>query len=146
MLFSFTFRIIFHPRYLMQIAASKKNPVAPIVILGALFFIFGFVTWLNGTLIPYLRIACDLKTSLQSLLVTFAFYISYFVTALPMSRVLRITGYKRGMMMGLGIMAVGALIFIAAALTRTYGLFLTALFVICTGPSLFPTASNAYLT
>ncbi|MFI5135541.1 MAG: sugar MFS transporter [Chitinophagales bacterium] len=126
--------------------AVKKNSVAPIIILGALFFIFGFVTWLNGTLIPYLRIACELKSSLQSLLVAFAFYISYFFTALPMSWVLRRTGYKKGMMFGLGIMAVGTLIFIPAALTRTYGLFLTGLFVIGTGLSLLQTASNPYIT
>src|SRR4029078_12613137 len=80
---------------IMQMAAEKKNPVAPIVILGSLFFIFGFVTWLNGTLIPYLKIACELNT-FQSLLVAFAFYISYFFTAIPMSKVLQKTGYKRG--------------------------------------------------
>jgi len=129
-----------------QAPTAKKNAVAPIVILGSLFFIFGFVTWLNGTLIPYLKIACELKTSLQSLLVAFAFYISYFFTALPMSWVLRRTGYKRGMMFGLGIMAIGALVFIPAALTRTYGLFLTGLFVIGTGLSLLQTASNPYIT
>jgi len=130
----------------MQNSGQPKSTAGPIVILGALFFIFGFVTWLNGTLIPYLKIACELKTSLEAFLVTFAFYISYFFTALPMSRVLRKTGYKRGMMIGLMVMAIGALVFVPAAITRTYLLFLIGLFIIGTGLSLLQTASNPYIT
>ncbi|MCB0794259.1 MAG: sugar MFS transporter [Flavobacteriales bacterium] len=124
---------------------SYRNDLRPILILGALFFIFGFVTWLNGTLIPYLKIACELST-FQSLFVAFAFYISYFVMALPSSWVLSRTGFKNGMMLGLLVMAVGALLFIPAARTRTYGMFLTGLFVIGTGLSLLQTASNPYIT
>ncbi|MBL0341921.1 MAG: sugar MFS transporter [Bacteroidetes bacterium] len=124
---------------------QSKTVISPIVILGALFFIFGFVTWLNGALIPYLKIACELNT-FESLLVAFAFYISYFVMALPSSRVLKFTGFRKGMMYGLLVMALGALIFIPAALTRTYGLFLTGLFVIGTGLSILQTASNPYIT
>ncbi len=123
----------------------NKSVLSPIVILGALFFIFGFVTWLNGALIPYLKIACELNT-FESLLVAFAFYISYFVMALPSSRVLKFTGFRKGMMYGLLVMAVGALIFVPAALTRTYWLFLTGLFVIGTGLSILQTASNPYIT
>ncbi|HBX50057.1 MAG TPA: glucose/galactose MFS transporter [Bacteroidales bacterium] len=119
--------------------------IIPIIILGVLFFIFGFVTWLNGTLIPYLRIACELNT-FQSLLVTFAFYISYFVMAIPSSWVLKKTGFKKGMMLGLLVMAVGALLFVPAALSRTYLLFLTGLFIIGTGLSVLQTASNPYIT
>jgi MFS transporter, FHS family, L-fucose permease len=115
------------------------------LILGALFFIFGFVTWLNGTLIPYLKLACEL-TNFQALLVAFAFYISYFVMALPSSWVLKQTGFKRGMMVGLLVMALGALVFIPAAMTRTYALFLTGLFIIGTGLSLLQTAVNPYVT
>ncbi|NOU18758.1 MAG: sugar MFS transporter [Bacteroidales bacterium] len=122
-----------------------KTPIVPITILAALFFIFGFATWLNGTLIPYLKIACELNT-FQSTFVAFAFYISYFVMAIPSSWILRFTGFKKGMMVGLLVMAVGALIFIPAANTRTYGLFLTGLFVIGTGLSLLQTASNPYIT
>src|SRR6187549_1518685 len=103
---------------------TPKSVIPPIVILGALFFIFGFVTWLNGTLIPYLKIACELN-NFESLLVAFAFYISYFVMALPSAWVLKKTGFRKGMMYGLLVMAIGALIFITAALTRTYGFFLT---------------------
>jgi glucose/galactose transporter len=124
---------------------GKSPGWLPIVILGALFFIFGFVTWLNGTLIQYLKIACELNT-FQSLLVAFAFYISYFVMALPSSWILRKTGFKKGMMLGLMVMSAGALIFIPAALTRTYSIFLLGLFIIGTGLSILQTASNPYIT
>ena len=119
--------------------------IPPIFILGALFFIFGFVTWLNGTLIPYLKIACELN-NFESLLVAFAFYISYFVMALPSSYVLKKTGFRKGMMLGLVVMAIGALVFIPAALTRTYALFLLGLFIIGTGLSVLQTAVNPYVT
>ncbi len=125
--------------------SNEKSPLLLILILGCLFFIFGFVTWLNGALIPYLRIACELN-NFQSLLVTFAFYISYFFTAIPSSWVLKKAGLKKGMMIGLLIMALGALLFIPAATTRTYYLFLTGLFIIGTGLSLLQTASNPYIT
>lgn len=124
---------------------ASRSTLVSTIILGALFFIFGFVTWLNGTLIPYLKIACELNT-FQSLLVAFAFYISYFVTALPSSWILQKTGLKKGMMLGLFVMAAGALIFIPAANTRTYGLFLSGLFIIGTGLSILQTASNPYVT
>lgn len=124
---------------------QTRSSIGPVIILGALFFIFGFVTWLNGTLIPYLKIACELNT-FQALLVTFAFYISYFVTALPSSWILEKTGFKKGMMLGLLVMAAGALIFIPAAQTRTYALFLTSLFIIGTGLSILQTAVNPYVT
>jgi len=124
---------------------SSTSTFTSILILAALFFIFGFVTWLNGTLIPYFKIACELNT-FQSLLVAFAFYISYFVMALPSSYILEKTGFKKGMMLGLLVMAVGALFFIPAALTRTYGMFLAGLFIIGTGLSVLQTASNPYIT
>jgi glucose/galactose transporter len=126
-------------------ATATKSSLTSILILGVLFFIFGFVTWLNGTLIPYLKIACELN-NFQSLLVAFAFYISYFVMALPASWVLEKTGFKKGMMLGLLVMAVGAILFIPAAQTRTYYLFLTGLFIIGTGLSILQTASNPYIT
>lgn len=124
---------------------TSKSQTTATFILGALFFIFGFVTWLNGTLIPYLRIACELN-NFQSMLVAFAFYISYFFTAIPSSWLLKRTGLKKGMMIGLLIMAVGALLFIPAAYSRTYYLFLTGLFIIGTGLSVLQTASNPYIT
>lgn len=130
----------------IAIAVSRKESnIVPMLIIGALFFIFGFVTWANGTLIPYLKIACELTTS-EAMLVTFAFYISYAVMAFPSSWVLRKTGFKKGMMLGLILMAIGALIFIPAANTRTYSVFLLGLFVIGTGLALLQTACNPYVT
>lgn len=124
----------------------KKNPyLLPIIIIGALFFVFGFVTWVNSTLIPYLQLACQLTTS-QAIWVTFAFYISYAIMAFPSSWILKKIGFKNGMVWGLVVMALGALIFIPAAETRLYGLFLTGLFVIGTGLALLQTASNPYIT
>ncbi|MBX2964227.1 MAG: sugar MFS transporter [Cyclobacteriaceae bacterium] len=117
-----------------------------IVIIGVLFFIFGFVTWLNGTLIPFLKLACDLKTDAQALLVTFAFYMAYFFLAIPSSFILNKTGFKKGMALGLVIMAVGALLFVPAANSRSFGLFLTGLFVQGMGLSLLQTASNPYIS
>jgi len=124
---------------------SRKDYVFAITIIGLFFFIFGFVTWLNGVLIPFLRTACELN-DFQAYFVTAAFYISYFVMALPSSVILKKTGFKLGMSMGLWVMAIGALIFIPAALTRTYGLFLTGLFVQGTGLALLQTAVNPYVT
>lgn len=129
----------------MKQTAQKQSYILPLIIISALFFIFGFVTWLNGILIPYLKIACEL-TDFQALFVAFAFYISYTIMALPSSWVLKKTGFKNGMMIGLWVMAVGTLIFIPAALTRTYGIFLTGLFVMGTGLALLQTASNPYIT
>jgi glucose/galactose transporter len=116
-----------------------------IAIIGVLFFIFGFVTWLNGTLIPFLQLACDLDPA-QALLVPFAFYMAYFFLALPSSRILKLTGFKKGMSLGLLIMAVGALTFIPAAITRSFGLFLSGLFVQGMGLALLQTASNPYIS
>jgi glucose/galactose transporter len=124
-------------------ASSQQN--RSIVIIGALFFIFGFVTWLNSVLIPYLRIACEL-TNFEAYLVTFAFYISYLVMAMPSAWVLKATGFKKGMSAGLLVMGIGALLFVPAALTRTYGLFLLGLFVQGTGLALLQTASSPYIT
>lgn len=113
--------------------------------IGLFFFIFGFVTWLNGILIPYLKISCELN-HFQSYLVAFSFYVAYVIMAIPSSWVLRITGLKMGMSIGLFIMAVGALIFIPAANTRTYFLFLSGLFIMGTGLALMQTAANPYIT
>ncbi len=134
------------PELTLTAATEKKQSyMMPMLIIGALFFIFGFVTWANGTLIPYLKIACELTTS-EAMLVTFAFYISYAVMAFPSSWVLKKTGFKKGMMLGLLMMAAGALIFIPAANSRTYNVFLLGLFVIGTGLALLQTACNPYVT
>src|SRR3954470_13949957 len=126
--------------------SSSKNYLLSITIIGILFFIFGFLTWVNGTLIPYLKIACQLKTDVQSYLVATAFFIAYTVMAIPASLVLKRTGYKKGMAIGLFIMSIGAIIFIPAASTREFNLFLVGLFVIGTGMALLQTASNPYVS
>jgi FHS family L-fucose permease-like MFS transporter len=125
---------------------QKNQQVVSIAIIGVLFFIFGFVTWLNGTLIPFLKLACHLQSDAEALLVASAFYMAYFFLALPSSYILGWIGYKKGMSLGLGVMAVGALIFIPAATSRTFGLFLTGLFVQGTGLALLQTASNPYIS
>lgn len=125
--------------------ANQKSYVMPMIIIGALFFIFGFVTWLNSVLIPFLQQACEL-TDFQAYFVTFAFYISYFVMAIPSSVILKRTGYAKGMSIGLGVMAVGSLVFIPGALVRSYPLFLFGLFAQATGMTLLQTASNPYIT
>ncbi|MBA2760462.1 MAG: sugar MFS transporter [Segetibacter sp.] len=124
---------------------SNRNNYRAIFIIGGLFFIFGFVSWLNAVLIPYFKLACDLTTK-QAMLVAFAFYISYFVMAIPASTILKKTGLKNGMTVGLLVMAAGALIFIPAALSRTYSLFLIGLFIQATGLTILQTASNPYIT
>lgn len=129
----------------MKASITKSSNFLAIVIIGLLFFIFGFVTWLNGILIPYLKIACEL-TDFQALFVAFAFYISYFVMAIPSSYILEKTGFKLGMMVGLFVMAIGTLLFVPAANYREYSLFLLGLFVMGTGLSILQTASNPYIT
>ncbi|MES2774089.1 MAG: sugar MFS transporter [Bacteroidota bacterium] len=117
----------------------------PVLIISVLFFVFGFVTWANSILIPYLKIACELN-NLQAYLVAFAFYIAYLVMAIPSGWLLKKTGFKKGMSAGLIIIAAGALIFIPAALTRQYSLFLLGLFIQGTGLAVLQTASNPYIT
>ncbi len=124
---------------------TARKGMNPIAIIGMLFFIFGFVTWMNSVLVPYLQIACELSTSV-AFLVTSAFYIAYVVMAAPSTWILKVFGFKNGMAVGLLIMAVGGLIFIPAALTRTYGLFLAGLFVQATGMTVLQAASNPYIT
>lgn len=122
----------------------RLNTIMPMVLIGILFFIFGFVTWLNGSLIPYLKVLCDLSDT-QALLVTFAFYIAYTTMAYPMSFILNKYGYKNSMAFGLAIMAFGSLLFIPAAFSAAYPLFLLALFTLGSGLTILQTASNPYI-
>lgn len=124
---------------------NTKDYIYPLFIIGAIFFIFGFVTWAIAVLIPYLQIACEL-TDLQAMLVSFAFYISYFVMALPSGYILKKTGYKKALSIGLFCMAVGSLVFIPAAITRTYWIFLLGLFVQGLGLAILQTTANPYVT
>ncbi|WP_088324151.1 sugar MFS transporter [Polaribacter tangerinus] len=122
----------------------SKNSVAILIIAG-LFFIFGFVTWINGALIPFMKTINELTES-QSYLVASASYISFVVMALPASAILQKIGYKKGMSLGLFIMAIGALIFISAASARTYWVFLAGIFIQGLGMTILQTASNPYIT
>ena len=124
---------------------SNWTTILSVAIIGLLFFIFGFSTWINAILIPYFKIACQLN-NIQSLMVAFAFYIAYFVMAIPAAHLLERVGFKKGMMIGFWIMALGALIFVPAALTRTYGIFLAGLFSIGTGLAILQPAANTYIT
>ena len=123
---------------------NKRTSTTAVLIIGSLFFIFGFVTWLNGALIPFLAIACELS-HIEAYFVTLSFYIAYTVMALPMSVVLRRTGYKNGMALGFLLMTAGALLFIPAALSRIYAIFLAGLFVLGTGLAILQTAANPYI-
>ena len=126
-------------------SATNWSTIFSVAIIGLLFFIFGFTTWINAILIPYFKIACELNY-VQSLLVAFAFYIAYFVMAIPAAHLLEKVGFKKGIMIGFWIMSLGALIFIPAALTRTYGIFLLGLFSIGTGLAILQPAANVYIT
>jgi MFS transporter, FHS family, L-fucose permease len=124
---------------------KKENYLGPLIIIGVLFFILGFVTWVNGTLITFFKKAFDLDNA-SSYLVTFAFFISYTLMAIPSSVVLKKVGFKNGMSVGLLVMAVGTVIFVPAAKTASYSLFLVGLFTIGIGLTILQTAINPYVT
>lgn len=123
----------------------KRNSILSIAILAFMFFIFGFVSWVNSILIPYFKIAFELSHT-QAYLVAFAFYIAYFVMSVPGGLLLRRVGFKRGIMFGFFALSLGALLFVPAAFTRTYGIFLLGLFTMGTGLAVLQTAANPYVT
>ncbi len=124
---------------------KPKNNYTAIAIIGVLFFIFGFINWLNSLLIPYFKIVCRLD-NMEAMLVAFIFYFTYFLMAIPASMVLKKTGFKNGITVGLWIMALGALVFIPASLSRSYPGFLSGLFVQAIGLTILQTAANPYVT
>ena len=126
----------------MKPTQSNKTAIA---IIAGLFFIFGFITWVNGALIPFMKTINEL-TEAQSYLVASASYISFVVMALPASYLLRKTGYRKGMSIGLFLMAVGALVFIPAAEARTYWMFLAGILIQGAGMTVLQTAANPYIT
>src|SRR5579859_869654 len=125
--------------------APRTSTLLPMMIIGVLFFIMGFFTWLNGPLISFVKVAFTLD-DINAFLVPFAFYLSYFVLALPAGAVLKRTGMKKGMVLGLFIMAIGAAVFGEFVRIRIYPGALTGLFVIGAGLSLLQTASNPYIS
>ncbi len=126
--------------------ATKSNYATSMAIIAFLFFIFGFVTWINGPLIFYVKLAFRLDTDSKAFLVTTAFYMAYFFLALPSSWILQKTNMKRGMALGLLVMAIGTFVFGTFATHRNYPLALTGLFIIGSGLSLLQTASNPYVS
>lgn len=125
---------------------SERQYYISLGMLGCLFFIFGLVSWVNSILIPYFKVACELESGVQIYLVTFSFYIAYLVMTVPASFLLRRTGYKKGTMAGLWIMAAGALMFWPAAAARSYPLFLVALFIIGTALAILQSVANPFVT
>jgi FHS family L-fucose permease-like MFS transporter len=122
----------------------NKNLFA-LLIIGVLFGVFGFAAWLNSILVPFFQVSLELST-VQTTLVTFAFFIAYVVMALPSAWVLKKVGFKSGLVIGLLVLALGSLLFIPAAYSRTYWVFLAALFVMGSGQALLQTAANPYVT
>ena len=125
---------------------QKNNYLIPMLVMALIFFMLGYITWTNGPLIPYLKIVCNLETDVQAFFVTSAFYFSYFIMALPSASLLEKIGFKNGIIAGLVVAAIGSLLFIPAANSRMYGLFLTALFMQGSGLALLQTAVNPYLS
>ena len=126
------------------LAISSQHRFKYLFIIGVLFFVFGFVTWLGSVLIPYLKITCELN-NVSSYLIAFSFYISYLVLALPSAALLKKTGFRHGMALGLLLIAIGTTIFIPAAHSRTYLLFLIGQFIQGSGLAILQTAANPYV-
>jgi glucose/galactose transporter len=129
----------------MSLTEEKKQSNAlPMIIVAGLFFILGFATWLNGSLMPYLQQILQL-TPLQASLILFSFYIAVTFTALPSAAIIRKVGYKNSMALGMATMMVAGLLFIPAAKTQFFPLFLFAQLVMGAGQTLLQTAVNPYV-
>jgi FHS family L-fucose permease-like MFS transporter len=115
-----------------------------LAVVTAIFFMWGFITCLNDILIPHLKAAFSL-TWVQAMLIQFTFFGAYFLMSLPAGRLVAAVGYKRGIVAGLAIAGVGALLFWPAAGLHVYGLFLGALFVLATGITVLQVAANPYV-
>ena len=126
-------------------AAPARSYAGPMVLMTTLFFLFGAVTNFNDVLMPYLKDVCQL-TDLQSSAVQSAFFGAYFLMSLPAGWVLKKLGYQRGIVLGLLVMAGGALLFIPAADSRAFALFLTALATLGAGITLLQVAANPYVS
>lgn len=129
-----------------QIQPQNRTPVFTMVICCAFYFILGFITWANGSLIPFAKKAFDLESDLQAFLVTFASYIAYFFLAIPSSWILKKIGFHNGLVLSIVVLGVGSVLFIPAAEKSSYTLFLTAIFVQGSGMALLQTAVNPYLS
>lgn len=133
-----------NPQVLVRMLTTKKLMPA-FILITSLFFMWGLAHNLNPILIPHLKKACRL-TDLQSAFIDSAFFVGYFVMALPAGLAMKKWGYKTGILLGLLLFACGALLFYPAAAARTFGLFLLALFIIASGLTFLETAANPYIT
>jgi MFS transporter, FHS family, L-fucose permease len=125
--------------------SKSNNYLVPFVLITSLFFMWGIANNLNGILIPHLRKALQL-TNMQSTFVDTAVYLAYFLMAIPAGLLLKKVGYKKGIIMGLLIFAVGALLFLPAANMQAYPVFLLGLFILGCGLTILETAANPYAT
>ncbi len=124
---------------------SAKSYLVPFILVTSLFFLWAFVHNLEPILIPHLKKACQLS-DLESALIDSAVYIGYLVMAIPAGLFMKRYGYKKGILIGLLLYAVGALLFLPAASTRIYIFFLGALFIVASGCAFLETAANPYVT
>jgi MFS transporter, FHS family, L-fucose permease len=124
-------------------AAGKRSFLVPFILVISLFFLWGLVHNLNSSLIPHLKKACELNNR-QSTLIDTAIFLAYFLMAIPAGMILKKWGYKKGIIGGLLVATAGALLFYPAADSRSYGLFLIALFIIGCGIAVLETAANPY--
>ena len=115
-----------------------------LTLLATLFFMWGFITVINNTLLPHLRSVFELSYT-QTTLIESVWFIAYFVASLPSAKLIERIGYQKSLVVGLGIMALGALGMILAARLPSYGVTLAALFVIASGITLLQVAANPYV-
>src|ERR1700755_2081978 len=124
---------------------TERRYLIPFILVTSLFFLWALGVNLNDILIPHLKKAFHL-TDFQSSLIQTAFFGGYFLAALPAGWLMERIGYRKGILVGLGTCALGALLFIPAASIRTYGFFLFALFVMACGQGVLEVAANPYVT
>lgn len=124
--------------------ASAQRYTSALAAVTTLFFLWGFITCLNDILIPYLKVIFQLSFA-QANLINSCFFGAYFLVSIPAGRLVAKVGYKRGMLIGFGVAAVGAYLFYPAAAQRVYGLFLGALFVLASGITILQVAANPYV-
>lgn len=127
-----------------ETAAARAAYGPALTLLASLFFMWGFITVINNTLLPHLRAVFDL-TYTQTTLIESAWFIAYFVASLPAAKLIERIGYRRALVVGLLMMAVGALLMVPAAQIPSYGVVLTALFIIASGITLLQVAANPYV-
>lgn len=130
---------------MLKYISENRNFVISMAILAFMYFVFGFVSWVNSILIPYFKIVCELN-EFWAYMVAFAFYIAYLLMSVPAGFLLKKIGFKKGIMIGFFILATGAFLFVPAAMTRIYWVFLIGLFTIGTGLAILQTAANPYVT